>query len=305
MGTKSKRSLAIISAIFTTILWGLSFLSIKTSVKVVPPMTLGFSRFLIASLVLFIATKLMKTDVSVNKRDLPYLALAGLIGITLYFAFENNGVKILPASSASLITATVPIATLILESIFFKTKLSKVKIISIILSFIGVLLIVDIDFKNLSSVASHDYTKGYILMFGAVGCWVIYTLSTKKLYEKYSQLAVVFYQQLFGTIFFIPFIFFEKTNLSNIDGVIVLNILYLGVICSALGYCTYVYALGQLGASSTSLFINIIPLVAVVASFFILKESINITQVLGGVLIILSVYFVSFFEKEEKSLSTE
>ena len=127
MKTKNKRSLAIIYALFTVVLSGLSFLSIKTTVKVIPPMTLGFSRFLIAFIVLFIATKVTKTNTTVDKKDLPYLGLAGFIGITLYFFFENNGVKILPASTASLITSTVPIATLIFESILFKTKLNKVK----------------------------------------------------------------------------------------------------------------------------------------------------------------------------------
>lgn len=292
---KKQELLPIISIIFTVIAWGLSFLSIKVALDVIPPMTLGFSRFIIASIFLFAIMKIKEPNTKLNKKDLPLMAIAGLIGVTIYFFFENNGVKILPASTASIVIATIPIFTFVAESIVYKTRLTKLKIASLIISFAGVFFIVDFNFKELSIFGD---IKGYLLMLGAVFSWVIYSLVTKPLFGKYSQLAIVYYQAVFGTIFFIPFALFESTNLSMINSSIVLNVLYLGIFCSALGYITYVYAMEHMGVSTSSLYLNILPLVTVIASYFILDEKIVLTQIIGGFLIVLSVYIVGYDDKK-------
>ena len=116
---KQQGILPIISLLFTVIVWGLSFLSIKVAIDVIPPMTLGLVRFVIASMFLFAVFKIKEPNTKVNKKDLPLMATAGLIGVTIYFFFENNGIKLMPASTASLIIATIPIFTFIFEAIVF------------------------------------------------------------------------------------------------------------------------------------------------------------------------------------------
>jgi len=297
---KKQNVFSIISIILTVIIWGLSFLSIKVAIEVIPPMTLGFVRFVIASIFLFVVIKIKEPNTKLNKKDLPLMAVAGFIGVTIYFFFENNGVKILPASTASIVIATIPIFTFVAEAIVYKTSLTKLKILSLILSFIGVLFIVDLNFKEFNFFSS---IKGYLFMLGAVFSWVTYSLVTKPLFGKYSQLAIVYYQSIFGTILFFPFTLFESTNISMINTSIILNVVYLGVFCSAIGYYTYVYAMDHLGVSTSSLYLNALPLVTVIASYFILNEKIVLTQIIGGILIVLSVYIVGYDDKkaEEKN----
>lgn len=292
---KKQELLPIISVIFTVFVWGLSFLSIKVAIDVIPPMTLGLVRFVIASVFLFAVFKIKEPSTKVNKKDLPLMAIAGLIGVTIYFFFENNGVKLLPASTASLIIATIPIFTFISETIIFKTRLTKLKMLSVFISFIGVFFIVNINFKELTSSGSF---LGYLHMLGAVLAWVVYSLVTKPLFGKYSQLTIVFYQSVFGTIFFIPFSLFESTNISMISPTIIFNVLYLGIFCSAIGYYTYVYSMEHLGVSTSSLYLNMLPLVTVIASYFILDEKISSPQIIGGLLIVLSVYIVGYEDKK-------
>jgi len=292
---KKQELLSNTSMIFTVIVWGLSFLSIKVVIDIIPPMTLGLVRFIIASVFLFAVLKFKEPNTKVNKKDLPLMAIAGFIGVTVYFFFENNGIKLMPASTASLIIATIPIFTFIFESIVFKTKLTKWKILSVFISFIGVFFIVNINFKEITSSSSF---LGYLFMIGAVLAWVVYSLVTKPLFGKYSQLTIVFYQSVFGTIFFIPFSLFESTNLTMISPAIIFNVLYLGVFCSAIGYITYVYSMEHLGVSTSSLYLNILPLVTVIASYFILDEKISLPQIIGGLLIVLSVYIVGYDDKK-------
>lgn len=282
--------LPTIGIIFTVILWGLSFLSIKVAIEVIPPMTLGLLRFIIASVLLIIVVKVKNEKLKLEKKDIPLIFIAGFIGVTVYFYFENNGIKLMKASTASLVIATIPIFTLIFDSIIFKSKLSAMKVFSVIISFVGVFLLVK---ASTTTSDGSNTLLGYVMMFGAVLAWVMYSLFTKPLFGRYSQIVIVFYQTIIGTILFIPFALFENVNWSLVNIPIVLNVIYLGIFCSAIGYFIYVYAMENLGISTSSLYLNLLPIITVVASIFILNEGVNVLQIIGGLLIISSVYLIN------------
>ena len=275
----------IIAVVFTMILWGLSFISIKISVAVIPPMTLALLRFLIASVLLYWALRYKEPQTKLARADMPLMAVAGIIGVTAYFFFENNGVKLTTASAASLIVATIPILTMIGDFVIFKTKLTTAKLLGVVLSIGGVILIMH------SSVADTAGSwQGNLFMIGAAFSWVVYSLATKPLSERYSQLAVVTYQTLLGTATLLPFALLEAEQWQSVSNAVLLHVAYLGIFCSALGYYLYVYALDVLGVSSVSLFINLIPVVSVLGGFFLLHETITTLQLIGGSIIIASVW---------------
>lgn len=276
---------------FVMILWGLSFLSIKVTVNVMGPMSLALSRFTIASLLLWAILKYREPGTKLNKEDIPLMALSGIVGITVYFFFENNGVNLTTASTASIIIAAIPMLTALADYIFCGNKISLSQVLGVVLSFAGVYLIVT-ESGGLT-LSSKNFT-GNLFMLGAAFSWVVYSLTTRPLGQRYSRLAITTYQTVFGTIAIVPFVFFERPDLSLINGVIVANIVFLGVFCSAAGYLCYVYSIGKLGVSITSLFINLIPIITVTASYFILGEKITSTQMFGGGIIVAAVYLADF-----------
>ncbi|MBB6215265.1 drug/metabolite transporter (DMT)-like permease [Anaerosolibacter carboniphilus] len=294
---KKTSFLAYISIIFTALIWGLSFLSIKVTIAVFPPMTLAFIRFVMASIIIGAIFKIKEKDTRLAREDRFLMVMAGFLGITVYFYFENNGVKFISASNASMIIAAIPIFTLIFEAIVFKTRLTLQQGISVLISFLGVYLIVG---NTGGGSYEGESWLGYLMMFGAVFCWVAYSLITKPLFEKYSQLAIVYYQTIIGTVLFVPFVLFEKTDWHLVNGKVTLNVLFLGIFCSALAYYLYVYAMDIIGVSNSSLYLNLIPIVTVVASFLILKETVGYLQILGGILVVASVYLVNYKGSENR-----
>lgn len=284
---KNKRLLPYAAITFVMIMWGLSFLSIKVTVSVLGPMGLAFSRFIIASILLILVLKIKEPQTRLHKKDIPLMSVAGIVGITIYFFFENNGVKFTTASTASMIIATIPIFTAISDYIIFRNKMDWAKVMGVLLSFVGVYLLV-IESGQLG--LSANYFKGNLLMFGAALSWVVYNLATRPLGKSYSQLAITTYQTLFGTLAIFPFIFHDDVKWQLINGSIIANVLFLAVFCSAAGYFLYVYTIGELGVSITSVFINLIPVVTVLSSYIILGEKITFTQMIGGGTIIAAVY---------------
>ncbi|MDM8534870.1 DMT family transporter [Clostridiaceae bacterium HSG29] len=208
--------------------WGFSFLNTKIAIQALGAMTLCFSRFLIALVIISIVAFITKKDLKIKNEDIKYFLLAGGVGITVYFYFENNGVKYIDPSAASLILASMPIATIFSEALFDGRKLDKKMILGGLISLIGVGIIIGGDI-SLNSLFVGDALKGYLMMFGAILSWVVYALSTKVLFKKYSQFTIVFYQFLFGVILAFPFIFIEKNSFELVNSVIVFNVLMLGV----------------------------------------------------------------------------
>ena len=271
-------------------IWGISFVSIKVVVAVLEPMTLGFLRFSLASTLLFILVNIKKQNLTIDKEDYFLMFVAGAIGITAYFYFEFNGVRITTASTASLIIASIPVISALAESIVYKTKIISKKWMSLFLSIFGVLLIVGFNYRELIATG---FLKGYLMMFAAAFTAVAYSLSTKPLFKRYDYLTIVFYQSLIGTIFFIPFMIFEDNNWLMLDLTIVLNIIFLGVFASAIGFYLYLIGLKHLGISNSAIFLNVIPIVSVIVSIIFLGERITHFQFIGGLFVISSVYLVN------------
>ena len=271
----------------TALIWGLSFLSIKVAIAAIPPMTLGLLRFVIAAALLPLLALATRESLRVGPRDLPRLALGGLLGVTLYFLCENNGVKLLSASEASLIVGVIPVVTMLAERAFLGTRVGFRSYLGALLSFAGVGLIAA------RSAGASSSPLGFLYMGGAALCWVAYSFVTRPLSARYGQVSITFWQSLFGMLGFIPFAIAERPSLAGLSAPVVLNVLYLGVFCSALGYWFYVVSLDVLGAGPANSFINLIPVVSVLAAFILLGERLSGLQWAGAAAAVAGVYLAT------------
>jgi len=307
--TKQRKS-ALISIIACVLVWGFSFISIKESLPVFPPMTLGAVRFVIAIAVLFLMYRFSKDSQGADKtlkQDLLLLIGSGLAGVTFYFFFENNGVARVTASEASIITASIPVLTMIADWLAAKSTFGKnVSLngapeeyaphdnaprlgwkswLGAFISIAGVALVAGISFSLSGSIS------GYFYMGGAALCWVAYSLLTRPLFDrKRPRLYIVFWQNFFGFLGLLPFAVLEYKNWGSPTLPVMLHVLFLALGCSALGYWLYAHAMEVLGVSVTSVFINLIPVVTVIAGFIVLNERLTLLQGAGAALVLAGVY---------------
>lgn len=282
-----KKHVAPVYGLLVAVLWGLSFLSIKVAVAVVPPMTLAVSRFVVACALLPLIALLMRESLRIHWRDVPILAASGIVGVTIYFLGENNGVALLSASESSLIIGAIPVLTVLSERVLFGAKLGARAYVGAFLSFAGVALIVA---RSSGATAS---PLGYLYMGIAAVSWVLYSFLTRPVSTRYGRLTVTFWQSFFGLLGCIPFAVAEHPALAVPSFAVLMNILYLGIFCSAIGYWLYIVALDLLGAGRASVFINLIPVVSVVAAFFVLGERLGGLQWTGGAIAIVGVYLAT------------
>jgi len=250
-------------------------------------MTMAAARFLLAAAALPLLAAWRGLSLRVAPRDLPLLAAGGFVGVTLYFLGENNGVALLSASESSIIIGTIPVITVLAERAFLGTRLGIRTYVGAVLSCLGVVFIVARPGAGSSSI------KGYLYMGVATVAWVVYSFLTRPLARRHSQLAISFWQILFGLITSLPFALAEASRWQPPSTSAVLNIVYLGLLCTALGYWLYIATLEILGPGRASLYLNLIPVVSVVAAYFILGERLGIHQAIGGGAAVAGVYLAT------------
>ncbi|NRD79823.1 DMT family transporter [Bacillus sp. BRMEA1] len=291
---------ACISAI---LLWSASFIATKVAYETFAPIQLGVVRTGLAAIVFWIIRKIAKDKEKIKKEDRKRVAMSSLFGITLYFTLENIGVSMTSASNAALIVASFPAITSLLEFFVYRLKPTFQKSVGIILAIIGVAVLTQITING--SVKSF---WGNLILIGAGIVWAFYNFITRDLTNKYSALTLTHYQMLIGAIWFIPFVFFEAKP-WRIPSVTSMNaLIFLCIGCSVAAFVLYNFGLKKLSSSVSVSLMNLVPVLGLIFSVFILGEIVSLTQIIGGIIVIIGVILssvqVEVVSNELKSNST-
>jgi drug/metabolite transporter (DMT)-like permease len=287
----SERRKALAAIIACVLFWGFSFISIKITVAVFPPMSLGMLRFAIALIFLYFIKRKLAPHEKLRAKDIPLLVGASFSGVTFYFFCENNGVALVTASEASITIGSIPVLTMIAD--WLSARISRNNDFphmgfrqwaGAFISIAGVWLVAGVSFALSGSIL------GYIYMAGSALCWVAYSLFTRPLFTRCSRIYIVFWQSFAGFIGFIPFSILEFGSWGRPDVSIILHLVFLGLCCSALGYWLYARSLEVLGMSVSAIFINLIPMLTVIFGFFVLHDRLTLLQWLGAILVVGGVY---------------
>lgn len=291
------RVLGLLLMFLAIFVWGISFVSTKIVLTDLPPVSIAFFRQYVAIVPLIIMMWIRKENFRLEKGEFKLFALASLFGIVLYFVFENNGLTMTTASSASMLVAAVPVFVLIIESIITKTPISKASLGCILASLLGVYCIIS---KNGSIDFSEGSLLGNLLVLGAMASWIIYTFISKGLGERYSSLKLTTMQTLFSIPLFVPFTISEVPAWRVPSMTAFLHLLFLGVFCSALAYVFFLYSIHTLGPVLPSAALNLIPVVTIITGRIVLSEQLTWIQALGAVLIMGGLTLLSLMNLKER-----
>lgn len=298
----------------SSFLWGVNFISMKYLAGVSPPFSMLFIRFVIASLFLWsllIYKRKKKTGLlRLQPTDYKMMFITGFIGMAIYFYFQMFAFNYLTANTAALLCALIPIFSLIGEMIVHKKKCHPLVYVFCLTSLAGVYLVLNM---NMSELLGSGLIKGILLMVGSLTSWVIYTLITGDLQNKYGSLSALTFQSTVGALVFaITAPIDMKDGLLNIFNhpstiTIILNLLFLGICSSALAYLCYIEGMKYIGLQLASLYMNIIPIITAIASFIIFKESLTLLQMLGIGIVVISIVLINKVEEKQhkKTLKKE
>ena len=283
-----------VKLLFTTLFWGGAFVAGKVVSQNVGPYSIAFQRFAIASILLiFLTWKIEGKLPALKKFQIIPVILLGMTGIFIYNVLFFKGLKIIEASRASLIIATCPVFITIFSAIFLKEKINLIKALGIIISICGAIVV--ISKGNINRIFETGLGLGELYFFCCVLSWVAYSLIGKSVMRNLSPLASVSYSAIVGTVaLFVPAcfegLFQDIRNQSMLEWSC---ISYLGIFATVIGFVWYYQGVQRLGPTKAGLFINFVPVFAILCAFIILREPITISLVVGTVLVISGVYLTN------------
>lgn len=270
------------------IIWSVDFIAIEYMMNYASAGAYTLIRLLIGSAVLLAAVRVRKGGLKIRKEDWPRVLICGAAAMSLYFTLENYGIKLTSASFGSLVLSTVPVFGIIGDRIFFKTKITKLKIICIAVSIAGVYMLV---------ASELDYSRllGLIFTLLAAMMWAFQIAYVKPLYDKYDMLTILTGLFISGAVIQIP-----VTMITGFHFEVTLPAVFITVvttlICLIIGEAGYLFAIGNLSVTTVAAFENLIPVMTIILSFLIYGVMLSSSQLIGAALIIGSVMCIALRE---------
>ena len=272
--------------------WGSAFIAVEYALEELPPLLVAYGRITIAALFLLTFVYIKKLAFPRDKKTLIILLFVGILNNSIPFYLISWGQQYINASTASIMLAVGPFITLVLSHfITHDEKFTLLKLIGVILGFLGVFVLLGDDFIN----QRHDSLYGEIAMLFATLGYISSGLLIRKI-SHISTLICSTSMFIVASISLLPFVFlmsFENIDFSNID---YLPIVYLAIFPTALASLIRVKMVQKVGVQFMSQVAYLIPIFAIIWSWVFFTELPSESAWIALILVLLGL----FIKKLEK-----
>ncbi len=289
-----RRLVGVVLAAMAPILWATNIVASRVIVTHgVHPFVLTAVRWSIAGAALALYSLARLGRIVLHRR----LLLVGLLGITLFSNLVYAALFYAPAALVGLIIGLVPVSTMIVGRLFYSEHVDKLLLASGLVGFAGVGLI-EAESLAVSASSGTLVWLGGLLALASVFVWAFYTLESRRLVVKGHPIAVLAGSTLeslpFNYVFAAPFLAPSLPHLH--DSTVALLILYVALVPGFLAYLVWMTAVKLIGAASTNIYVNLLPLAALLLAVILLGERLTMLQLLGAVLILASAFITGYRE---------
>jgi drug/metabolite transporter (DMT)-like permease len=280
-------------AFIAAILFGASVVAVRVAVQNIPPFTLAILRFGQGGFLLLLLLLIWKRDLlRIGWRDVPYLALLGVIFFTIFPVTFNASLRLTEASRGALMLATMPLWSVLLARVAKRERLSTRQISGVLLTFAGVGVV--LAERGLTFAGTSLSLVGDALMLVTAVCGAVYGVLAKRMLTRYKAMTVTAYTMMFGTLLLVPAAFFEDPSsvMARMRTDTVMLVLFLGIFGGAIGYFLWTFALTRLSPTQVAVYANLNPMIATLLGATLLAEKLTgifiagFAAVLAGVLLV-------------------
>lgn len=241
-------------------------------------------RFLIASII-FLPIP-MRVRFKLMRKEVITLFLQSLLGIFGFNVLLLYGLKFTTASISGIITSSTPVVIALIAFLILKEKFNLKRVSGIILALIGIAVLNVMIYSPVSG--GSNLLLGNLLVFGAVVCEALFTIFGKLSLKRLSPFVVSAYINFIAFFLFLPIAVLEglKFDFPSVSVAGWLQIIYYGVIVSVVTYMLWYKGLSKVDASKAGIFTSLMPISALILSYFILSELLLPIHLIGTVLVI-------------------
>ncbi|HTZ40736.1 MAG TPA: DMT family transporter [Syntrophales bacterium] len=277
------------------VFWGGTFIAGRVLAQEVEPFSGSFLRFLVASVCMIPMVWHFEGRLQpLRKNQFLVVFLSGMTGVFLYNVFFLTGLQTVQAGRASVIVASNPVLISLFAALLFRgERMTLLKAAGVALSVSGAVYV--ITRGNPGEILQGAIGRGELLIFGCVASWVAYSLFGKVVIRNVLPVSAVTYACLIGAATLLPPALLEGMagNLGGYSLAAWLSIVYLGFFGTCLGFIWYYEGIREIGPSKAAVFINFVPISAVILSFFLLGEPVDASLLIGTALVLSGIYLTN------------
>jgi len=289
-------------AVITTIIWSGNFIIARDVHQQIPPISLAFYRWSLASLIIFfIGYKKFIPEKSIVIKNWRYFFWVALTGITLFNTFIYIAGHTTSAINLALIgTTAAPIFAIIISAVFLKEVITPLRIVGLLFCIAGVVYL--LSKGSINTLLAFRFTAGDVWILLSAFVFSIYTVLVKRKPSTISPITFLFVIFIGGTLLLLPAFIIERsiTPAINWDTKLFGSILYLGIGASVISFFCWNAAIARIGSVRTALFGNLIPIFATLEAVWLLGESINVVHLVSGALVITGLVLANWREDKSK-----
>jgi len=280
----AERRLAEIGVVVVMVLWAANFIVVKSAVAQLPPVGFTFLRFVLASVTLLLLLRWREGSIGLPRRDLVAILALGAIGFGAYQILWTTGLTTVPAGDSALLIAATPVLVALLAVVARTDVLTPVKLIGILVSFVGVVIVVG---SGPGLTLGRSLVGEALTLAGAV-CWSVYTAFGAPYVRRHSPLRATAWATVAGTVVLAPIAVLQLGSLDRVPlGLDVIGaILYSGMLAAGVANVVVLNGVKVVGPTRTAALQFLVPALAVLLAFLFLQEPIRPGQVVGGLVIV-------------------
>lgn len=270
-----------------TLIWGANYVVAKAALRHFPALLIGPLRAALAAALLAPAYLVVRArsgrEDAWTARELVFLGLLGVFGITLNQVFFILGMARTSVAHAALIIATTPLQVMALAAVRGQERITVRKAAGMLTAVVGVgvLHIGDAGGRGAS-------LAGDLLVFLAAFCFSLYTVFSKEVTRRHNSLTVNALGYVAGALAGAPLLVQQSLGFDygGVGAGGWLALAYMTLLASILCYLIFYYALDHMPASRLAAFSYLQPVIAALTAFVFLHEPVTLPVAAGGALVL-------------------
>lgn len=278
--------LALLAPLGAVLIWSGNMTINQLTVGTIAPSSIAFLRWVLALLVLtpFVLPRVWQERDEI-RRQWWRLAILGLLGMALWQGLAYMAAATTSATNMGILAAMVPLLTILISALVLREAPTWGGIIGGIMALAGVLWL--LSRGNLGALSRLEVASGDGLMVVAAICYALYGVMLKRWAMPLSPWVMLYMQAVFATLLLLPgYLSGPMTPISSAN---IGLILYAGIPASIITTYLWMTAIRHLGASRSSIFINLMPVFSALIAMLWLDERLAAHHLSGGVLVLCGV----------------
>jgi drug/metabolite transporter (DMT)-like permease len=292
-----------------SVIWGTNYSIVKFAFAEVDPQAFNAVRMAIASVVFLAIMALIRrvgarnahdtaadeddsiasiflTPAPITRRDWLGLAGLGLVGHCLYQYFFIGGLARTSVANSSLILAATPVVIALITALLGHDRVSRLHWIGAALSMLGIYAVI-----GRGMTLDRSELDGDLMMFAAVCCWAAYTIGARQLMTRHSPVGVTGLSMAIGTLLYVPLALprVRAVGWSSLGAGTWLALVYSALFALCVAYTIWYAAVRQIGSARTSVYSNVVPLVAMMTAVAFLGEPLGPSKIVGAAAVLVGV----------------